>query len=168
MLRTTDLGEALTLAEKLLSVACRFTPSSCYLSAWAWDDVVLRRLTEALPGARVEWYSKDRAGFPASVLSPGVTTVAQACEALRVWAEITRCYVLWHDVMWPPVPELGLDHDYKYAELQVVSNSHTIQCEEWAAEHTVFIHTRPGQDERAAWLAAQVGAGVVGPSEEGW
>jgi hypothetical protein len=167
VLRTTDLAEALTLAEKLLSVAFWYDPSGCFLEAWAQDDDELRQLTEALPGAKVRWYGKCHGDFPAMV-SLGATDYAQASEALRTWAEITRCYVLWHNLKWPAIPELGLNEEYKYAELQVASNSHTIHCEEWAAEHTVFIHARPGHDERAAWLAAQVDAQIVGPFEEGW
>lgn len=167
VLRTTDLAEALGLAERLLSVASWYNSSGCYLDAWARDDDQLRRLTEASSEARVEWYGEGHIGFPASLLL-NVTTFAQAGDALGTWAYITRCYVLWHDLRWPAVPELGLGEEYKYAELQVACNSHDIHCEEWAAEHTVFIHARPGHDERAAWLAAQVDAQVVGSPEEGW
>ncbi|MFJ1808588.1 MULTISPECIES: hypothetical protein [unclassified Streptomyces] len=167
MLRTTNLNEALTLAERLLLVASWYDPDGCYLDAWAHDDDQLRRLTGASPEARVEWYGVGEASPRASV-SMGVTTLMQAREALGTWADITRCYILWHNMKWPAVPELGLGEEYKYAELQVACNSHTIHCEEWAPEHTVFIHARPGHDERAAWLAAQVGARVVGPPEFGW
>ncbi|TRO62493.1 hypothetical protein [Streptomyces sp. IB201691-2A2] len=167
VLRTVDLAEALTLAEKLLAVSFWYRPDGCYLSAWAHDDDVLRRLTQAHPGASVELYGEGHTALPASV-SLGVSDLGQTSDALRAWADITRCYVLWHDLKWPAVPELGLDEEYKYAELQVACNSHTIYCDEWTAEHTVFVHARPGHDARAAWLAAQVGARVVGPPEEGW
>ncbi len=167
VLRTTDLTEALTLAERLLSVASWYDPDGCYLDAWAHDDDQLRRLTEAAPEAAVDWYGEAGDDGRASVSRPA-TTLSQAREALRSWTVVTRCYILWHNMTWPAVPELGLDEEYKYAELQVASNSHTIHCEEWAPEHTVFIHARPGHDERAAWLAAQVDAEVVGPPEFGW
>lgn len=167
VLRTTDLDEALNLAEKLLSVASWYDPSGCYLDAWAHNDDDLRRLTEALPGVDVRSYGKDGAVLPAN-LSLGAASFAEARESLGNWAGISRCYVLWHNMKWPPVPELGLDEEYKYAELQVACNSHTIHCEEWSPEHTVFVHARPGDDERPAWLAAQVGSRVVGPAEFGW
>ncbi|MBQ0847988.1 hypothetical protein J8N05_07150 [Streptomyces sp. BH-SS-21] len=167
VLRTTDLAEALTLAEKLLASAFWYRPDGCYLDAWARDDDALRRLTDASPGARVRFYREGRTASTANV-SLGVSDFAQASDALSTWADITRCYVLWHDLKWPAVPELGLSEEYKYAELQVACNSHTIHCDEWAAEHTVFVHARPGHDARAAWLAAQVGTRVVGPPEEGW
>ncbi|MEW2253778.1 hypothetical protein [Streptomyces sp. NPDC047869] len=167
VLRTTDLYKALGLAEKLLSLASWYRPSGCYLDAWARDDDVLRRLTEARPGAKVEWYGEGRTTLPASVCL-NVSDAEQAGEALKTWAGIARCYVLWHDLKWPAVPELGLAEEYKYAELQVACNSHDIHCDEWTADHTVFIHARPGHDERAAWLAAQVDAQVIGPPEFGW
>lgn len=99
VLRTMDLAEALTLAEKLLSAASWYSPSACHLKAWARDDDELRRLTEALPGTEVSWYGKGHGDFPANV-SLGATAFAQAGEALRTWADITRCYVLWHDLKW--------------------------------------------------------------------
>jgi hypothetical protein len=151
----------------LLSVASWYEPSSCYLDAWARNNDDLRRLTGALPGATVTSYGEGGVGLPAS-LCLGARTFTQACDALGTWADITRCYVLWHDLKWPSVPELGLGEEYKYAELQIACNSHDIHCEEWAAEHTVFIHARLGDDERAAWLAAQVNARVVGLPEFGW
>ncbi|MGW1713519.1 hypothetical protein [Streptomyces sp. NPDC002156] len=168
VLRTTDLDEALNLAEKLLSVASWYDPSGCYLDAWAHSDDEVRRLTEALPDVQVSWYGKGNVGLPA-LLSVGADSIAQARESLGIWAGISRGYVLWHNMTWPAVPQLGLlNEEYKYAELQVAANSHTIHCEEWSAEHTVFVHARPGDDERPAWLAAQVGSRVVGPAEFGW
>lgn len=167
VLHTVDLDEALGLAEKLLSVASWYGSGGAYLDAWARDEDVLRRLREASPEARVEWYGEGHTSWPANV-SLAVESFEQAREAMESWAAITRCYVLWHDMKWPAVPELGLDEEYKYAELQVACNSRDIYCEEWAAEHTVFVHTRPGHDDRAAWLAAQVNARVVGPAEFGW
>ncbi|MEU6762487.1 hypothetical protein ABZ916_08165 [Streptomyces sp. NPDC046853] len=167
VLRTTDLSEALDLAEKLLSVTASYEPDGCYVDAWARDEDVLRQLTDRNPAARVAWYGEGQTGFPANV-QLGVSSVAEARAALVSWADVTRCYLLWCHMLWPEVPELGIGEEYKYAELEVACNSHDIHCEEWAAEHTVFVHARQGDDERAAWLAAQVGARVVGPSEFGW
>ncbi|WP_189317248.1 hypothetical protein [Streptomyces brasiliensis] len=161
------MAAALSVAERLLSTAAWYEPSDCYLDAWARNDDDLRRLADTFPGAQVTSYGTDGIGLPASV-HLGVDTFVQVRGALRAWADITRGYVLWHNLKWPSVPELGLGEEYKYAELQIACNSHDIHCEEWAAEHTVFIHARPGDDGRAAWLAAQVGARVVGPPEFGW
>lgn len=168
VLRTTDLGEAFALAERLLSVASWYDPTWCHLDAWARSQDVLERLVGAFPEARVTSYAKDGTGLPMSV-SLGVASVAEARVALAAWAGITRGYVLWHNLKWPSVPELGLEHEeYKYAELQIACNSQDIHCSEWTAEHTVFVHARPGDDVRPGWLAAQAGAGIVGPPEHGW
>lgn len=167
VLRTTDLAEALSLADRLLSVASWYEPSSCYLDAWAHTESELRRLTDAFPGAEVTSYGAGGTGLPVNV-SLGLQTIAQARDVLGTCVDITRCYVLWHNLKWPAVPELELEEEYKYAELEIACNSHDIHCEEWAPEHTVFVHARPGHDARADWLAAQVGVQVVGPAEFGW
>lgn len=78
------------------------------------------------------------------------------------------CYVLWHNLKWPSVPELGLAEEYKYAELQIACNSHDIYCDDLSTEHTVFVHSRPRDDARVTWLAEQTGTKVVGPPEFGW
>ncbi|MEW2623961.1 hypothetical protein [Streptomyces sp. NPDC048106] len=148
-------------------MAAWYEPSGCYLDAWARDEDKLRELTGAFPTVRVTSYATNGTGLPVSV-SQGVEDFTQAREALWAWSSVTRCYVLWHHLKWPSVPELGLDEEYKYAELQIASNSHDIHCDEWAPEHTVFVHARPGDDDRAAWLAAQIGARVLGPPEFGW
>ncbi|WP_143681504.1 hypothetical protein [Actinacidiphila glaucinigra] len=166
VLRTTNLGEALSLAERLLSVASWRDPTS-FLHASASSDDDLLRLTAALPGAEIESRGKGGVGLPVSFLGYA-RTFAEAGEALRTWADVTQCYLLWSDMKWPAVPELGLGEEYKYAELEIACHGSDIHCFDWAAEHTVFVHSRPGDDDRAAWLAAQVGAGVVGPPEFGW
>lgn len=112
VLRTTDLAEALSCAQRLLSVASWYEPSGCHLDAWARNDDDLRRLADAFPGVEVTSYGTGGAALPAS-LCLGVGTFTQVCEALGTWADITRCYVLWHNLKWPPVPELGLSEEYK-------------------------------------------------------
>ncbi len=167
VLRTTDLAEALSLAEKLLSVASWYDPTGCYLQAWADTEDDLRRLTEALPESEVSWHEKDGVRLP-TCLSLDVGSFAQARRAVESWADIGRFFVNWHHMKWPPVPELGLDEEYKYAELEIACHSHDIHCERWTPEHTVFVHARPGDEARPAWLAAQAGSRVVGPAEFGW
>jgi hypothetical protein len=167
VLHTTDLNEAWNLAIALLKVASWYRPNHCYLGAWAYTDDEVRRLTETHPTATVTPYGQAGAPFPAT-LHLAADDSDQARENLRAWADITHCYILWHHMVWPSVPDSDLGEEYKYAELQIACHSHTIHCEEWTPDHTVFIHARPGHDERAAWLARQVGAEVVGPPEWGW
>lgn len=168
VLRTMNLGQAFDLAERLLSVATWYDPAGCYLDAWARSHEVHERLIDAFPDSDAEPYGKDASGLPMKV-TLGVASLAEARAALPIWADITRCHVLWHNLKWPALPELGLEYEeYKYAELQIACNSGDIYCSEWTAEHTVFIHARPGDEARPAWLAAQVGASIVGPWEHGW
>ncbi|MEU2285441.1 hypothetical protein ABZ614_26495 [Streptomyces sp. NPDC013178] len=168
VLHTTDLNEAWNLATALLKVATWYDAEGCHLHAWANTDDELRRLTQTHPAASVQPYGRDGATLPAS-LHLAADASERSRENLRAWADITSCYILWHDMKWPAVPELGLEYEeYKYAELEIACHSHDIHCEEWTPDHTVFIHARPGEDARAAWLAARVGAEVVGPPEFGW
>src|SRR5690242_1098098 len=78
VLRTTDLGEAFDLAERLLSVASWYDPTGCYLDAWAHSQDVLDRLVDAFPEADAEPYGKDPSGLPVKV-----TLVAPSVAAAR-------------------------------------------------------------------------------------
>lgn len=86
------------------------------MDACARSNDVLRRLLDAFPATEAEPYGEDLASRPVSV-ALCVGSVAEAREALPVWADITRCHVLWHHLKWPALPELGLEYEeYKYAE----------------------------------------------------
>ena len=166
LLRTTNLGEALSLAERLLSITSWHDPAACHLSAWAHNEADLRQLVEAFPDAATACYSYTDA-LPVEVTQP-LATFEKANAAARAGADITSCYVSWHDLKWPPVADLGLSEEYKYAEIEVACNSHDIWCEVPSAEHTVFVHSRAGDDDRAAWLAERAGTRVAGAAELGW
>lgn len=167
VLRTTDISEAIGLAHRLLSVASRYDPASCYLHAWARARSVLDQWTAAFPDARTDPFGRDGSPFPVSA-SVGLTSFEEAAEALRRGMSITRCYVLWHDIDWPAVPELGLVQRNKYAEVQIAAHSDTIHCEDYTEHHTVFVHVAPDEARRAEWVAAQADAEIVGPYEFGW
>ncbi|MEU4345907.1 hypothetical protein [Streptomyces sp. NPDC023838] len=167
VLRTTELPEALALAQELLMVASSYVSAACYLEAWARTETDLERLTALFPDARFQSYGKGGSKIPISV-NMGLSTFGQAAEALRAGVDICPLYVLWHNMTWPRVPELGLEEEHKYAELEIACSSHDIYCETPAREHTVFIHSRHGDDGRVAWLASKVGARIVGPAQDGW
>ncbi len=78
-----------------------------------------------------------------------------------------RCGQLaWMGVRWPAVPELGLGPEWARTGVQASFNS-TADGEP-AVGHTVLVHVRRGEDERAGHLARQVGQTLIGPEEEGW
>ncbi|MGI5325717.1 hypothetical protein [Actinomadura nitritigenes] len=162
VLRTTDLNQALNLACRLLSVTPWYDPTGCFLDAWVNTDSDLERLVTAFPDAQTCSYGADGSLWPMNV-SVGLESFEQAADAFRPGMAITRCYILWHNLKWPAVAELDLDEEYKYAELQVACNSHDIYCEKPATEHTVFIHSRPGDQQRVEWLADRAGTTIYGP-----
>ncbi|WP_217576193.1 hypothetical protein [Streptomyces sp. GbtcB7] len=74
----------------------------------------------------------------------------------------------WHGV-WPDAPELGHLANSKYEGVQAVFNTDDVDWERPAGDHTVFVHmTKFGNLPRAQWLAAQVGASVLGGPMVGW
>ncbi|MFF0295693.1 hypothetical protein ACFYST_19765 [Kitasatospora sp. NPDC004614] len=77
-------------------------------------------------------------------------------------------WIEWDWFSWPAVPELGLGMRNKDACLQIAINSRDVTADVPAADHTVFIHFRSGDVERAEWLARQVGLRGIGPVEMGW
>ncbi|WUD70379.1 hypothetical protein OG937_45375 [Streptomyces sp. NBC_00510] len=85
---------------------------------------------------------------------------------LPLVASGARGQLAWMGLSWPAVPELGLDVEYARTGVQMCINS-TAEHEP-AVGHTVYVHVRRGEDERAHHLAHQVGQAVIGPGEEGW
>ncbi|MFB6778908.1 hypothetical protein ACFCX0_16145 [Streptomyces sp. NPDC056352] len=70
---------------------------------------------------------------------------------------------------WPDDPTLGSFGSPKYDGVQAVFNSDDSDWERWADTHTVFVHvTKFGDLDRAQWLAAQIGGGVLGEAVSGW
>ncbi|MEU5723086.1 hypothetical protein [Micromonospora sp. NPDC047738] len=80
-------------------------------------------------------------------------------ETIRV----DQGYVLWQPGCWPEVPSLGLGREFKYAHVQLVFNASDIWATEPSAGHSVFVHVRHRELERAEWLARQAGLSVIGP-----
>ncbi|MEV7185406.1 hypothetical protein [Kitasatospora sp. NPDC093102] len=74
----------------------------------------------------------------------------------------------WTGFAWPAVPELGLELRSKDAKVQIALNSSNVDFDRPSDGHTLFIHFRAGDVERAEWLARQVGLTAVGPVESGW
>ncbi|MFD7907956.1 MULTISPECIES: hypothetical protein [unclassified Kitasatospora] len=74
----------------------------------------------------------------------------------------------WDCFSWPAVPELGLAVRNKDAYVQIALNSRDVFRDVPAEDHTVFVHFRQGDVERAEWLARQAGLQPVGPVEWGW
>lgn len=74
--------------------------------------------------------------------------------------------IAWMALSWPAVPELGLGPEHARTGVQACFG--TDANHEPAPGHTVYVHVRPGEDERAQRLAQQIGHDVIGPGEHGW
>ncbi|MGW4645434.1 hypothetical protein [Kitasatospora sp. NPDC004289] len=161
--RTTDLAEVLDLTRRLLASV----PQACLdssLQGWARTEAELERLEAAFPEAR---FVPPLDRFPVSV-AWDPATFEEAAEALYAGEGICPLSLSWGHLTWPPVPELNLGQDSKHAELQIALNSRDIHGNDPGPEHTVFVHTWAGEDERVTWLAAKAGAGIVGQPQFGW
>jgi hypothetical protein len=74
----------------------------------------------------------------------------------------------WNIWGWPEVPELGLGPDFKHGHIGLTLNASDLYGDEPAEWHTVFVHTRKHEPQRAEWLAGLVGLAVVGQGEMGF
>ncbi|MEU7297081.1 hypothetical protein AB0A76_28415 [Streptomyces exfoliatus] len=74
--------------------------------------------------------------------------------------------IAWMALSWPAVPELGLGPEHARTGVQACFGADANH--EPIPGHTVYVHVRPGEDERAQHLAQQIGHGVIGPGEHGW
>ncbi|WP_189317742.1 hypothetical protein [Streptomyces brasiliensis] len=75
----------------------------------------------------------------------------------------TSAAVRWDFNAWPDVPELGLGAGgSRGAFLALCVHAQDLDLEESASDHTVFVHVKQAEAERAPWPAAQVGMRVIG------
>ncbi|WP_446212684.1 hypothetical protein [Micromonospora sp. IBSANI012] len=79
-----------------------------------------------------------------------------------------RARVDWWVNGWPAVCCLDLGAEYKHAYVQLVLNAADVWATEPADGHTVFVHVRDGEPERAEWLAGRAGLTVLGPCQFGF
>ncbi|MGK5446319.1 hypothetical protein [Streptomyces radiopugnans] len=71
--------------------------------------------------------------------------------------------VRWDFNAWSEAPEVGLGvGGARGAFVTLCVHARDLYLEEPAADHTVFVHVKQIEAERAPWLAAQVGLRVIG------
>ncbi|WP_189191175.1 hypothetical protein [Streptomyces albiflavescens] len=171
ILRTGDLAEALRVARQLLELADTNTVEVDF-EAVARTPQELNRLLEQMPEAEWWAYGPDRSGssdgdaLPSDHLpvflrdwSRPVHTV----EVLLSAAGSAPVMVRWDFDGWPAAPEIGLGPGgTRGAYVTLVANASDLDLETPAELHTVFVHVKQIEAERAPWLAAQVGLRVIG------
>ncbi|MFI1169974.1 hypothetical protein [Streptomyces melanogenes] len=87
----------------------------------------------------------------------------EAVEAFLAAAGSVPAMVRWDFSGWPEAPEVGLGRGgTRGAFVTVCVNARDLYLEEPAADHTVYVHVKQAEAQRANWLAAQVGLQVIG------
>lgn len=170
VLRTTDLSEGLRVVEQLLAIADLRELEIDY-EARVSSTSTLTPLLEVLP--RATWYAEDdsdassEAGDDPSAHLP-IRVRAWAADPETVGAFLaslhdTPATVRWDFRGWPAAPEVGLDiGGSRGAFVTLCVNVRDLDLEQPATDHTVFVHVKQIEAERAPWLAAQIGLQVIG------
>ncbi|THA75030.1 hypothetical protein E6R60_18495 [Streptomyces sp. A0642] len=169
VLRTTDLSEGLRVVERLLAIADLRELEIDY-EAHISSTRTLTPLLEVLP--RATWYTEDDSASsedgddPSAHLPIRLRACAAAPETVGAFLgslHDTPATVRWDFVGWPAAPEVGLDiGGSRGAFVTLCVNVRDLDLEEPATDHTVFVHVKQIEAERAPWLAAQVGLPVIG------
>ncbi|MBK3578260.1 hypothetical protein JHN63_31545 [Streptomyces sp. MBT65] len=173
ILRTTDLADGLRVVARLLAIADLRNLEVDFEAQVSSADV-LAELLELIPNA--EWFAHgDRDGSP----DDEADAAARFPVRLRGWAmppETVEPFlkavgegpasVRWDFDGWPEAPEVGLGIcGTRGAFVTLCVNVRDLDIEEPAPDHTVFVHVKQIEAERAPWLAAQVGLDVIGDLE---
>ncbi|MEU3897240.1 hypothetical protein [Streptomyces sp. NPDC045251] len=170
ILRTADLAAAMRLVQQLLDIADT-TELEIDFEARISSAPSLTALMELRPDT--DWWAEgDRdassadgddpvAHLPVRVLSWALPP-ASAAPLLKI-AGSAPAAVRWDFSGWPEAPEVGLGvGGYRGAFVTLCLNCHDLDLEGPATDHTVFVHVKQFEAERAPWLAAQVGLRVIG------
>ncbi|MEU9091217.1 hypothetical protein [Streptomyces sp. NPDC048428] len=170
ILRTFDLSEGLRVVERLLAIADLRELEIDY-KAHVSSTRTLTPLLEVLPWA--QWHTGDdrdassEAGDDPSAHLP-IHLCAWAADPETVGAFLaslhdTPATVRWDFSGWPAAPEVGLDTGgCRGAFVTLCVNVRDLDLTEPATDHTVFVHVKQIEAERAPWLAAQIGLQVIG------
>ncbi|MFB7326092.1 hypothetical protein [Streptomyces sp. NPDC056190] len=171
ILRTGDLAEALRVARQLLEVADTST-IEVDLEAVARTPRELDGLLEQMPEAEWWAYGPDRSGssddgdLPSDHLPVFLRDWSRPVHAVEVFlsaAGSAPAMVRWDFDGWPAAPEVGLGPGgTRGAYVTLAANARDLDLETPAGVHTVFVHVKQIEAERAPWLAAQVGLRVIG------
>ncbi|MEU6974295.1 hypothetical protein AB0A71_42595 [Kitasatospora aureofaciens] len=183
VLRTPDLRAAHDAARRLLALATGVEHCDADGRTTARTVAEARRLYETFPDARATahhappGFTEVRALFDAGdprfdallplefqVERPAGTFEERFLDVLGSGAGSLS----WSHFFWPAVPELGMAARAKDSHLQIALNSDGVHFLRPAGHHTLFVHFRDGDVERARRLARQAGLADDGQVEEGW
>jgi hypothetical protein len=171
ILRTADLDEALRVARRLLELADT-GGLELDLEAVVRTPRELERLAGVVPEA--DWWAHG-SGRPGSSREGGAAAdhlpvfLSAWCRPINLAepflaaAGSAPAMVRWDFDGWPAAPDIGLDRGGpRGAYVTLAAHAHDLYLDEPADDHTVFVHVKQIEAERAPWLAAQVGLQVIG------
>ncbi|MEV5931606.1 hypothetical protein AB0L56_02255 [Streptomyces sp. NPDC052079] len=170
IMRTSDLAAAMRIVQQLLDLADT-TELEVDFEVRISSAPTLTALMGLLPDT--DWWAEgDRDGSsgtgddPAMHLPVRLQSWAMPPAPVDLLLKSTRnapAVVRWDFSGWPEAPEVGLGAGgSRGAFVTLCVNSRDLDLEEPAADHTVFVHVKHAEAERAPWLAAQVGLQVIG------
>ncbi|WP_328401072.1 hypothetical protein OHS70_26050 [Streptomyces sp. NBC_00390] len=171
ILRTGDLTEALRVVRLLLELA-ETSSVEVDLEAVARTPQELKRLAEVVPEA--DWWaygpgrsgSSREGGTAADCLPVFLSDWCRPIHMAEVFlaaAGTASAMVRWDFNGWPAAPEVNLERGgTRGAYVTLATHAHDLYLYEPADVHTVFVHVKQYEAERAPWLAAQVGLRVIG------
>ncbi|WP_326580531.1 hypothetical protein OIE69_40940 [Actinacidiphila glaucinigra] len=173
ILRTEDLSMALRVVQDLLELADTVGMEVDF-EAIAHTPQELARILHIAPGA--EWWSYGpgravRSGEGKLVAADHLPVyLSDWCrepsevDVFLAAAGSAPAIVRWDFNAWPAAPEAGLGPGgSRGAYVTLTVNSHNLYLDEPGGLHTVFVHVKQFEAERAPWLAKQVGQEVIGP-----
>ncbi|BBC36071.1 hypothetical protein SGFS_073650 [Streptomyces graminofaciens] len=173
ILRTADLAEGLRIVERLLGIADLRDLEVDFEVRVSSADVLVP-LLELLP--RAKWFAEGDTGGssakgddPAAHLPVWLRALGRPPETVQPFLDAvggSPATVRWDFMGWPEAPEVGLGvGGARGAFVTLCVNVRDLELEEPASDHTVFVHVKQVEAERAPWLAAQVGLTVIGDLE---
>lgn len=170
ILRTADLSEGLRIVERLLAIA-DVRNLEVDFDVRISSAQTLSPLLELLPNAK--WWAEGGGGGssakgddPSTHLPIRLRSWAKSPETVGPFLEAvgdSPATVRWDFTGWPEAPEVGLGvGGARGAFVTLAVHTRDLDLEEPAFDHTVFVHVKQFEAERAPWLATQVGSQVIG------
>ncbi|MET8683945.1 hypothetical protein ABZV77_06980 [Streptomyces sp. NPDC004732] len=155
ILRTAELADALGIVEQLLALADT-SDLEVDFEAFARSKEAVEQLLNVLPNSD-SWAEEDGYWLRDWGRTPDVV------PSLLAAVGDTPAAVRWDFTGWPAAPEVGLGAGgTRGAFVTLCLNVRDLDLTEPAADHTVFVHVKQVEAERAPWLAARVGCQVIG------
>lgn len=169
--KTSDLAAGLRIVEGLLEIA-DLRDLEVDFEVRISSAQTLSPVLKLLPDA--EWWAEGDGGDssakgnePSALLLPirlrGWAMSPRAVEPFLAAVGDDPATVRWDFTGWPEAPDVSLGlGGARGAFVTLCVNARDLELEEPATDHTVFVHVKQAESERAPWLAAQVGLRVIG------